>query len=490
MKYFPLFLDLEDQAVLIVGGGETALQKLRLLAKTVASITVIAPQFHTEIETLGVSHPSITLIKRVFEAGDVAGQRLLYAASDDEALDDLVVEAGRAAGVLVNKVDCPGACDFITPSIVDRDPIVVAIGTEGAAPLLAREIKGALDRLLPKNFGALGRFAARVRPRILDGIADGRQRLRFWESLMAPNSGVRRALLKGDEARAETEFDNQLAGENETDGGGVSACDEASGKGSVALIGAGPGDADLLTLRALHYLQTADVLVVDRLIGDTILDYARRDAKRIFVGKQAGKRSMAQEEINQILVREALSGARVVRVKGGDPNVFGRAQEELAACQSLGIDVEVVPGISAAQAASASIRLPLTFRGVHRSITWITAATKDQIVSEDLVGFMKTGRPFGVYMGLKLAGDIVSELAKAGADMSQEIVLVENASRDDERVFAAPLKDLALAVRSFEITGPTIMLFGLSYEEMGLQPDPRLERFEASNVISLSLQVS
>ncbi len=500
MKYFPLFLDLEDAPVLIVGGGETALQKLRLIVKTEAVITVIAPEFHKEIQTLSQKYSRISLIARAFEMSDILDQRLVYAASDDERVDDLVRDSAREAGVLLNRVDVPQDCDFITPSIVDRDPVVVAIGTEGAAPLLAREIKAQLDTTLPKNFGALGRFAKNIRPVIFEQVPDGRQRLRLWERLMNKGGAVRRALMSGDETLAEAAFETELKMSTSIEGNGsvasaieegASALDDSGAeKGSVALIGAGPGDPDLLTLKALHALQGADVLVVDRLVNEKILDYARRDAKRIFVGKQAGVRSIAQEEINQILVREALSGARVVRVKGGDPNIFGRVQEELAACQMIGIDVEVVPGISAAQAASASVQLPLTFRGIHRSITWITAATKDQIVSEDLLAFMKTGRPVGVYMGLKLVHEIISALSAAGADMDQSVVVVENASLETERVFSAPLKDLDLAIQSFEINGPSILFFGLSWEEMGLMPDRRLTAYKSSNVVQLSRQVS
>lgn len=505
MKYFPIFIDLEKASVLIVGGGEMALQKLRLLAKTQARIVVVAPQFSSELKRLAEQHQTIELVHRDFALQDVLNKRLVYAASGDGILDDLVTKAAQDAGILLNKVDCPLDCDFITPSIVDRDPIIVAIGTEGSAPLLAREIKAHLDEFLPANYGALGKMARKIRPLILERIHHGRARLRLWETLL--KGAFRDAVLSGDEVAAEKNFQSEL--KKSEDALALNASNDQIpartaelgehthqmgegpfNKGTVALVGAGPGDPDLLTLKALHRLQMADVLVVDRLVNPDILDYARRDAKQIYVGKQAGVPSISQEEINQILVREALAGARVVRIKGGDPSVFGRIQEELKACQLMGIEVEIIPGISAAQAASASIQLPLTFRGKHRSITLITAATKDQIVASDVMSFMKAGRPFAIYMGVKLAGEIVSSMSNAGVEMSAQIVIVENASRENERVFSAPLKDLEVAIKTFEIAGPAIFFVGLSYEEMGLKPDSRILQLPESNVVQLNERIS
>lgn len=255
----------------------------------------------------------------------------------------------------------------------------------------------------------------------------------------------------------------------------------------VTLIGAGPGDPDLLTIKAVNCLKTADVIIYDRLVNKEILNHASAEAKRIFVGKKAGHPSPSQEEINRILVREALGEANVVRLKGGDPNLFGRAQEEIAACQLVGIEVDVIPGISAAQAASASIKLPLTFRGRHRSITFITAATKDQIIAPELATFTREGRPFAIYMGIRLVDHIVEALAAAGADMSLNVVIVENASLPTERVLTGRLDELALLVKTHNVSGPSVVFVGLSYEEMGLKADPRCEGIESGTVVSLSL---
>ncbi len=486
MKFFPIFVETKSAHVLVTGGGETALQKLRLLSKTEATITVVAPEFEDDILSFVKDFPNINLLKRAFETDDVQGKRRVYAAHDDEVLDTVVADAARAAGVLVNVVDTPAQCDFLTPSLVERAPITVAIGTEGTAPMIARDIKALLDKNLPANLGDLARQATRIRSTLKKRIDDGRARLRVWERLM--QGAFRRAVLRGDQPGAALALEAEILAEldhsaTETDD------DSNKPKGSVSLIGAGPGNPEYLTLKAHRLLQEADVLVVDRLANPDILDYARRDAKRIYVGKQAGKPSTTQEEINQIIVREAMDGSRVVRLKGGDPSIFGRLQEELAACQLFGIEVEVVPGISAAQAASASIKLPLTFRGEHRSITLLTAATKDQVVAADVVEFMKTGRPFAIYMGVRIASEIVETLKQAGADLTSEVIIVENASHDHERVFSSSLQDLTLTIKTLSIKGPAILFIGLSYEDMGLSADNRIQSIEVSNVVSLNRKV-
>jgi len=486
MKFFPIFVETKNAHVLVTGGGETALQKLRLLRKTEATIIVVAPEFDENLLSFIKDLPNINLLKRAFQSEDVQGKRLVYAAHDDETLDIPVADAARAAGVLVNVVDTPDQCDFLTPSLVERAPITVAIGTEGTAPMIARDIKALLDKNLPANLGDLARQALLIRSTLKKRIDDGRARLRVWERLM--QGAFRRAVLRGDQPGAALALEAEILAEldhSESEHGEASNTPKKP-KGSVALIGAGPGNPEYLTLKAHRLLQEADVLVVDRLANPAILDYARRDAKRIYVGKQAGKPSTSQEEINQIIVREAIDGSRVVRLKGGDPSIFGRLQEELASCQLFGIEVEVVPGISAAQAASASIKLPLTFRGEHRSITLLTAATKDQVVADDVVEFMKTGRPFAIYMGVKIAPEIVETLKQAGADLSSQVIIVENASHDHERVFSSSLQDLALTIKTLSIKGPAILFIGLSYEDMGLSADDRIKSIELSNVVSLN----
>jgi uroporphyrin-III C-methyltransferase/precorrin-2 dehydrogenase/sirohydrochlorin ferrochelatase len=330
MKYFPLFADLDGAGVLVAGGGEQAAQKVRLLGKTNARITVVAEAATDELRALS-QQGALALVPRAFRAGDVDGQRLVYAATGDRRLDAAVSQAAQARGIPVNVVDVPELSTFITPAIVDRAPVTVAIGTEGAAPVLAREIKTRLESWLPANLGALAARAQALRSVVADNIADVRKRRGLWERLL--QGPFRHAVLSGAEPEANRIFAAELAGS------------AAPAIGRVALIGCGPGDPDLLTLKALQRLQEADVLVVDRLVNPTILDYARRDAERIYVGKTPGLKSTSQAEINRILVREAAAGKVVARLKGGDPLIFGRAAEEMAALQAARIDVEVVgPG--------------------------------------------------------------------------------------------------------------------------------------------------
>lgn len=487
MKYFPIYINSDALSILIVGGGEAALVKLRQLVKTKAHIELVFESFTDEIHHLAEGDPNIILTKRPFDKNDIAGKGLVYAVSGNSGLDRRVEQAAKASGILFTSEDTDLERDFLTPLMIERAPITFAIasedgegdfnatGTVGAVPDIASEVKNLLDRHLPSNYGELARQGEFIRRTLNERIADDRVRLQVWKRLM--NGAFRRAILRGDAPGAAIVLEAELLA-LEDDGA------EAP-KGSVALIGAGPGNPELLTLKAYRLLQEADVLVIDQLVNPVILDFARADARRIFVGKKAGKPSTSQEEINQIIVREALAGLRVARVKGGDPNIFGRIQEELTACQMFGIEVEVVPGISAAQAASASIKLPLTFRGEHRSITLLTAATKDQVVSDDVAAFMKAGRPFAIYMGVKLADKIVETLHKSGADMDAEVLIVERASCADERVFSSSLKNLALSVKSLGIKGPAILFIGLDYGEMGLMADPRIKSMELSNVISL-----
>ncbi|MGI9383616.1 MAG: siroheme synthase CysG, partial [Methyloligellaceae bacterium] len=362
MKYFPIYVDLERQPVLVVGGGEQAAQKIRLLLKTHARITVLAETLIPELEDLAAAS-RIQVERRGFRPEDVADRRLVYAATGEDDTDQAVADAARARNVPVNVVDRPDACSFITPAIVDRDPVTVAIGTEGAAPVLAREIKSRLERELPAGLGLVAERAQGLRARVAREIGDGRLRRRLWERLL--QGRFRERILAHDEAGAalavDTEIDVLKHGLEDA--------------GRVTLIGCGPGDPDLLTLRAQQRLQEADVLVVDRLVNPRILEFARRDAERIFVGKTPGGPTTSQDEISRILVREAEAGKTVARLKGGDPLIFGRAVEEMLALQQAGIACEVVPGISAAHASAASLNLPVTSRGHHRKFSVLTGAT-------------------------------------------------------------------------------------------------------------------
>lgn len=461
MRYFPLFLDLADAAVLVTGGTEKAAQKLRLLTRTPARIDVVATTTSQEVDALA-RDGRITLHRRDFLLSDLDGKALVYAAGDDAGYNACIAEAARARSIPVNVVDAPADSSFITPAIVDRAPVVVAIGTEGTAPVLAREIKSRLEAWLPVNYGRIADAARTLRSRVARDVASPEQRRRVWERLLS--GPFRHHVLAGNEPAAATEADNTIA-----------TAATAPPEGLVTLIGCGPGDPELLTLKAQQRLQEADVLVIDRLVGDGVLEYARRDATRIFVGKTPGGTSTSQDEINRILVREALQGRRVARLKGGDAFVFGRAAEEMATLGAAGIRVEIVPGITAAHACAASIGLPLTLRDKIRAFTLVTGGTSAGEPDLDWQALAATGQAFAVYMGVRTAADIRRHLLAAGADTARPVVIVENGTRPEERVIATTLDRLPDTIARKAITGPAILFVGLDWRDAHLTPPRRLE---------------
>jgi uroporphyrin-III C-methyltransferase / precorrin-2 dehydrogenase / sirohydrochlorin ferrochelatase len=453
MRYFPLFADLDGADVVVAGGGEQAAQKVRLLLKTPARITVIAETVTDELKQLG-EDGLIMILPRSFRADDLDGSRLAYAATGSRALDRAVSAAAQVRGIPVNVVDAPKLSTFITPAIVDRDPVTVAIGTEGAAPVLAREIKTKLETWLPANFGTLAKRAESLRDLVAECIPDTRTRRRLWERLLS--GPFRRAVLSG----AQTEAERILATELQSG--------DAPGKGRVALIGCGPGDPDLLTLKALQRLQEADVLIVDRLVNPKILEYARRDAGRIFVGKTPGGPTTSQAEIDRILVREAKAGKVVARLKGGDPFIFGRAAEEMAALQAAGIEVEVVPGITAAHACAARIALPVTLREKVRHFSIVTGTTAEGAPDLDWAALAAEDAAFAIYMGVGNAPLVRGNLLGAGTDPTTPVAIVENGTREDERAFATTLADLTNCIDQQGISGPAVIFVGLDWAEAGL----------------------
>lgn len=457
MRYFPVFTDLEQAHVLVVGGGEQAAQKVRLLRKTGARITIVAVSVVDELADLA-EIGGLWILLRPFQARDLDGQGLVFAATGEPLQDAEVSRAAKARGVPVNVVDAPELSTFIMPAIVDRDPVIVAVGTEGAAPVLAREIKSLVETLLPANLGTLARRAQGLRAAIAQAVADPRARRRLWERLL--QGPFRRAVLRG----AEDEAGRILAAELH----GADRPANVREPGNVALIGCGPGDPDLLTLKAVQRLQAADVLVVDRLVNPKVLEYARRDAERIFVGKTPGGPTTSQAEINRILVREAVAGKVVARLKGGDPFIFGRAAEEMAACQAAGIDVEVVPGITAAHACAARIGLPVTLRERVRHFAVATGATAEGEPDLDWNALAAEGAAFAIYMGVGNAPLLRRNLLAAGADAETPAVIVENGTLESERAIATTLGDLTDAVAQHAVVSPAVIFVGLDWADAGL----------------------
>ena len=446
MRYYPVFLDLEAKIVIIVGGGAEAAQKLRLMAKTPARIVVITPfaerELSTEIDAAGAC-----LVSREFDADDLHGASLVFACGLDVADETAVHAAATQRNIPVNVVDRQDKSSFLTPSIVDRGALTIAIGTEGAAPVLGQGIKAHLEAMLPPSIGSLVEKAAGLRPRVSRALEKGSSRRNFWRSLFFGD--IRGSFERDAGAGFELAVDDALSS------------GERAVTGSVSLVGAGPGDADLLTLKAQRRLQDADVIVYDRLVGPGILEYARRDAERIDVGKTPGKLSVSQTRINQILVHHAGAGRKVVRLKGGDPYVFGRGGEEQAALVAAGIPVEVVPGITAAVACAASIRLPLTWRGENRSFTMITGTAGDGAADHDWTALAKPGAAFSIYMGVRQAGHIQRRLVAAGIANDTPVVVVENGTRANQKTAVGSIATLTRTLALGGISGPAIIYVGL-----------------------------
>jgi len=450
MKYYPAFLNLSGRPVLLVGGGEAAARKLRLLGKAGARVTVVAPRATREISDQAKTG-RVALKRRGFRPGDLDGQSLAIGASGVPAVDAEVARAAEAAGLPVNIVDRPELSSFITPAIVDRDPVVIGISTGGTSPVLARRLRAAIETLLPSRLGRLARFADSFRSAVAALVPDGRSRRAFWDRVF--DGPVARAVLAGDE-RAARETMLSLVNRRSP---------HESPAGSVAIVGAGPGDPDLLTLKALAALQSADVVVYDRLVGPEILDRARRDAERVYVGKAKGDHALGQDEINDLLRDEARAGKRVVRLKGGDPFVFGRGGEELDYLRRHGIAVELVPGITAAAAAAAAAGIPLTHRGLAPAVSLVTGhgATDETGGPEVDWAALAAGRQtLAIYMGLSTAGQVAERLIANGRQAGTPVAVIAKASLPDQRVVTGRLGELAALVGDGAIEGPALILIG------------------------------
>jgi uroporphyrin-III C-methyltransferase / precorrin-2 dehydrogenase / sirohydrochlorin ferrochelatase len=442
MRYFPVFFDLEGKRVVVVGGGEEALRKVRLLLKTPAEIALIAPVLHSELH----SNPRVNWLARNYSGNLLDGAALVYSA--DPALNAQVSADAQARRIPVNAVDDADISTFIVPSIVDRDPVVVAIGTEGTAPVLGQGIRAKIDALLPHNTGALANRAASLRKQVAEHVPHGNRRRTFWQDFFFGK--LRRTFDAQDENLFTMSLETLIQAES------------IPSKGHVSLVGAGPGDPELLTLKAHRKIQEADVIVYDRLVSPGVLEMARRDAVRIPVGKTPYEVSPKQGEINSILIREATKGLNVVRLKGGDPYMFGRGGEEQAALEAVGISVDVVPGITAALGCAASARRPLTQRGHNRSITFLTGASDTGVAEHDWASLTKSGNVLAIYMGLHNCGDIAGSMLQSGIHPSTPVTIVENGTLPNERVFETSVGGLWETVHLNGVTGPSLIYVGMS----------------------------
>ena len=444
LSAFPAFYKVADRTVLIVGSGSAAAAKVRLLAETKARLLVVSDRPGDELSG-DVARAGATLVTEPFDARHLEGAVLAFAATENELADRMIADAARAARVPVNVVDRPDLCDFLTPALVNRAPIAIAIGSEGSAPVLARHIRARIEAMLSPETGRLASLADSLRGVVASVVPAGEARRRFWAKLF--DGPVAARALLGDVTGARSEAIRMMAAEPDT-------------AGFVWLVGAGPGATDLLTLRAQRLLQEADVIVHDSLVPAEVVAMGRRDAERISVGKRKGAHEATQAEIGGILVREAKAGRRVVRLKSGDPLVFGRAGEEMDVLREAGVAFEIVPGVTAAFAAAASAKTPLTLRGVSSSMVFATGHDLDGRTLPDWAGLALGGATVAVYMGRSVAGAVADRLAEAGLSLDTPVAAVENASRADESILTGRLRDLpALAARG-DLAGPVLILIG------------------------------
>ena len=448
MKHFPIFVALEGRRVVLSGGGDAALAKLRLLLKTEAHLTVFAPSPAQEIEDWHAAG-KLRLVRRAMEPGDTTCAVLFYAADEDDAEDARTSAIARADGALVNIVDNLQDSAFITPAIVDRDPVTVAIGTEGAAPVLARAIKADLEARLPATLGTLARIGKAFR-KAVEVLPMGRKRRDFWSEYYF-GTGPRAMDEGGEEAVnavLPTLLDTHVKAEER--------------QGHVAFVGAGPGDPELLTLKARKALDAADVVIHDRLVTSEILELARREATLIDAGKTGFGPSMSQEEINALIVEHAATGAQVVRLKGGDPTVFGRLDEEIDAVDAAGIGWHIVPGITAASAGVAAIGQSLTKRQRNAAVRFVTGHDMKGYAEQDWAALAQPGEVAAIYMGKKSSRFIQGRLLMHGADRATPVSIVENASRPEQRIVATTVARMAQDLEAADLDGPALTFIGLA----------------------------
>lgn len=448
MKHFPVFLNLEGRRVVVSGGGESANAKLRLLLKTEARITVFAETPSAEVSDWAL-RDRLHLVKRAVEPGDAALSALFYAANDDDAEDARVAAFARADGVLVNMVDNLAGSAFITPAIVDRDPVTVAIGTEGAAPVLARRIKSHLEAFLAPTLGTLASVGKAFRGRA-EGLPAGRARRNFWTAYYA-DAGPSALSKDGADALPDA-LEHLLA---------THLAGHASA-GRVDFVGAGPGDPELLTLKARKALDAADVVIHDRLITPEILELTRREALTVDAGKEGFGPSMSQADINTLIVTHAAGGAHVVRLKSGDATVFGRLDEEIEAVAKEGIDYAVIPGITAASAAVATVGQSLTKRDRNSSVRFLTGHDVKGFAEHEWKALARTGEVAAIYMGKRSARFLQGRLMMHGVDPATPVTVIENVSRANQRVLETQLFRLEPDLGDAAMTGPALMLYGLA----------------------------
>ncbi|MFK3661484.1 siroheme synthase CysG [Scandinavium sp. NPDC088450] len=468
MDYLPLFAELKDRPVLVIGAGDIAARKIMLLRRAGARVLLVAREIASEIAEQ-VKSGDITVLAEEFDEAQIDTVFLVVAATDDAELNQRVFAAADARQRLVNVVDNPPLCSFIFPSIVDRSPLMVAISSSGSAPVLARLLREKIEALLPTNLGRMAQAASYWRHHLQTRVTSVAERRRFWERVFTGRFASQ--MLAGNEAAAQQALEDEL---NQPE----------RRMGDITLVGAGPGDAGLLTLRGLQVIQQADVVFYDHLVTDSVLELVRRDADLICVGKRAGSHSVPQHETNRLLVEAALQGKSVVRLKGGDPFIFGRGGEELQAAAEAGVPFQVVPGVTAAAGATAYAGIPLTHRDHAQSVTFVTGHYKADSTPFDWAHLAQSRQTLAIYMGTMKAADISQQLIQHGRDASTPVAVISRGTRADQQVSVGTLQQLESLAKDAPM--PALLVVGevvqLHHQLAWFQHNPQQEGFNSSVV--------
>lgn len=447
MDYLPAFLDIRNTSSLVIGGGDVAARKVELLLRAQGNVTVVASELNAMLITL-LDGKKIRHKEKIFSDEDLDGCALVIAATDDKDLNKRVSELATARSLPVNVVDQPELCTFIFPSVIDRSPIVVAVSSGGSSPILARMLRAKLETRIPATYGRLAEMLASYRGRVKQRFNTTKDRRHFWEKILY--GPVPEMVFSGREENALKVIEQSL-NENQN---------ETAQSGEVALVGAGPGDPDLLTFRAMRLMQQADVVLYDRLVPEKIVDLTRRDAERIYVGKKRAYHSMRQEEINQTLVTLAKQGKRVVRLKGGDPFVFGRGGEEIATLAREHVPFQIVPGITAANGCACYAGIPLTHRDYAQSVKFVTGQLKGGSVDLDWPSLVQSQQTVVIYMGLAGLKDVCEGLMKQGMSENMPVALIQQGTLPDQQVLCGTLESMPDIVAKHEIHAPTLLIIG------------------------------
>ena len=446
VDYFPLFLNLKQKTCLVVGGGEVATRKTQALVRAQAKVVVVAPDIDSELENLLADYAG-EYVKRDFNETDVIGKQLVIAATNSDLVNKAVAAAANKHNVLVNVVDNPELCTAITPAIVDRDPILIAISSGGNAPILVRQLRAKIETWVPSTYGSLASLAGRLRDSVKAVFSSGKERRYFWEHVLEGLPGEK--ALAGDLAGAEQLIQEQLQNPQ-----------QLHSHGEVYLVGAGPGDPDLLTFKALRLMQRADIVLYDRLVSQPIMDLVRRDAEKLYVGKQRKEHTLQQHQINELLVNYAKQGKRVLRLKGGDPFIFGRGGEEIQTLAEQGIPFQVVPGITAASGCASYAGIPLTHRDHAQSVRFITGHLQSDESNLYFPELLDPKQTLVFYMGLVGLPEICNKLIQHGRDQNTPAALIEKGTTPEQRVFIGTITSLPGLIQKQEVHAPTLLIIG------------------------------